>query len=194
MIRRTTWILLGFLVLVGIGYAVLQQGAGTPAAGEQASPTEDLWTLVAEQVDTVRLVDPASHALVVVRRDPQSGWRMVAPRIGEADAGRIEMALAGILAPAVRQSLEEPGNLADFGLAQPQAQITVIMVDGSSRSLDVGSLDPTGTVYYVRLADAGAVDMVSRYSMDDLLGLIQDPPYPVPTGTPSAVSEGTVVP
>jgi hypothetical protein len=104
------------------------------------------------------------------------------------------MALAGMLAPAVRQSLEHPGDLADFGLAQPQAQVTVIMVDGTSRSLDVGSLDPTGSVYYVRLAEGGTVDMVSRYSLDDLLGLIQDPPYPAPTATPSSAVEGTMIP
>ncbi len=119
---------------------------------------------------------------------------MSAPRTGEADAGRIEMALAGMLAPAVHQSVEDPGDLAEFGLAQPQARVTFIMVDGTSRSLEVGSLDPTGSVYYVRLAEASAVDMVSRYSVDDLLGLIKDPPYPAPTATPTPVGLGTPIP
>jgi len=194
MIRRTTWILLGFLVIAGIGYAVLRQMEAKAPAGEPAALTETLWNLIAEQVDSVRLVDPASSRLIVIGRDPQSGWRMSAPRRGEADAGRIEIALAGLLAPAVREALEDPGDLAAFGLAPPQARITVIMVDGTSRSLEVGSLDPTRSVYYVRLSEASEVEMVSRYSMDDLLGLIQDPPYPLPTSTPTGVAGETAIP
>src|SRR3990172_2359922 len=194
MIRRTTWILLGFLVIASIGYAVSRQMGAKAPAGEPAAPTESLWNLIAEQVDSVRLVDPTSGRLIVIRRDPQSGWRMSAPRSGEADAGRIELALAGLLAPAIRETLADPGDLAAFGLAPPQARITVIMIEGTSRSLDVGSLDPTGSVYYVRLTEGSELDMVSRFSMDDLLGLIQDPPYAPSMATPTGVLGESMAP
>ena len=189
MVRRTTWILLGVLALAAIGYAVWRP-TGTPSSGVEPTTTaENLWILNADQLEIVRLVDQTDGGLLVVQRDPQSGWRMLAPRIGEADAGRIELAVAWLLAPAIRESLENPGDLAPFGLDPPQAEVTVILRDGSSRSLDVGRLDPTGSVYYVRLPESSIVAMVSRYGVDDLLGLIEDPPYlpetPTPEGSPS---------
>jgi len=188
MVRRTTWVLLGALGLAAIGYAALGQAGTQSSEVEPTAAAENLWNLNADQVDTVRLVDRTNGGLLVVQRDPQSGWQMLAPRIGEADAGRVELAVAWLLAPEIRDSLENPGDLATFGLNAPQAVVTLILVDGSSRSLEIGRLDPTGSVYYVRLPESEALAMVSRYGVDDLLGLIEDPPYlaetPTPEGSP----------
>ena len=193
MVRRTTRILLGVLGLTALGYAAWQWSGAPTSDVEPTAAAVQLWNLNADQVETVRIVGPRDGNLLVVRRDPASGWRMLAPRIAQADAGRIELALEWLLAPPIRDALEEPGDLASFGLQPPQARLTVIFEDGRSRSLDIGALDPTGSVYYVRLPENPQVAMVSRYGVDDLLGLIEDPPYTPETPTPTgSVAEGEV--
>src|SRR3989304_7901743 len=106
MVRRTTWILLGVLAFVAIGYAAWRRTAAPTPEAEPTTTAGNLWNLSADQVDSVRLVDQTDRGLLVVQRDPQSGWRVLAPRTGEADAGRIEFTLAWLLAPAIPESLE----------------------------------------------------------------------------------------
>jgi hypothetical protein len=194
MIRRTTWVLLALLVLVAVGYAALRLPATPPLASAPTAAEGQLWTLSADQVDTLRLVDRSDGGLLVVQRDPQSGWRMTAPRVDEADSGRIELALAWLLAPGVSQWLEDTSDLAAFGLEPPRAQFSVTLNDGSGRSIDVGRLDPTGSVYYVRLAGSSEVAMVSRYGVDDLLALIEDPPLAPATIEPAGSAVETAMP
>jgi len=194
MVRRTTWILLGVLAVVAVAYGLWRRASAQKVDAEPTAAPVQLWSLTADQIETLRLVNLSSGRLLVVRRDPLAGWQMTAPRIVEADSGRIEMALGWLLAPDVRQSLEDPGDLSAFGLEPPQARLTVLLKDGASRTLEVGRIDPTGSVYYVRLPGGSAVALVSRYGVDDLLGLIEDPPYLPATPTPSAAPQATAMP
>jgi hypothetical protein len=130
----------------------------------------------------------------LLRRDPQLAWRMLAPTTGGADAGRVEAALTAVLAPVVQQSLDLATDLEPFGLAPAHYRITLLMTDGTAHSMDVGIVDPTGSVYYVQVPGDGRVLMVSRFSLEDLLGLLETPPYPLPTETPTAPTGPTETP
>jgi len=194
MVRRTTWILLGVFAAAALLYfGGIRLAAGSP----EATPTElpgSPWSLLAEQVESIRVTDLSASDLVVVKRDPTEGWRMLAPALSAAEAGRIEAALASALAPTVRQTLAAGADLGPYGLDPARFRLTLLMVDGTSRSIDVGDLDPTGSVYYARLPGEGRILMVSRFSLEDLLTLVAVPPYPVPTETPGADPGLTPVP
>jgi hypothetical protein len=194
MIRRTTWILLGVLVAAVLVYTGWQRFAPAEADVTPTAVTESLWSLLPEQVDSVRLTDLADPRVVVVVRDVEQGWRMQAPAVGSADAGRIEAALAGVLAPPIQQSLDAPADLEPFGLAPAHYRVTLLMGDGTARSVDVGAVDPTGAVYYVVLPGEKRVLMVSRFSLEDLLGLLASPPYSLPTETPTVGTVATEAP
>jgi hypothetical protein len=165
------------------------QAETTPTLGPD-SP----WSLAPEQVDTIRLTDPGGAAVVVLQRDPDQGWRMRAPAMGEADAGRIEAALTAVLAPVVAQAMESPEELEPFGLRPPQIRLTLLLADGTALSMDVGAIDPTGSVYYTQVQGDGRLLMISRFSLEDLLGLLGAPPFPLPTGTPLPTEIGTGTP
>ena len=192
MVRRTTWILLAVLVVVALAYAGWQRFA--PAAGT-ATPTaalESPWSLSPEQIASLRISQVAGPGVVVLRRDPDQGWKMVTPPSSGSDSARIEAALTSALAPAVSEIIDAPADLGPFGLAPAQYHLTLLMKDGSSHSMDVGKIDPTGGVYYARLPGDARVWMVSRFSLEDLLGLVDTPPYPLPTATATTV--GTLTP
>lgn len=184
MIRRTTWILLGVLAVVAVGYAAL--GRLSPAESDQATatPEETVWTLAGEEIESFRVVDPAESRVVLLARDPEAGWRLLAPAIGPADAGRVEMALASLLSPRVRQRLEEPEDPQAFGLDPVARTVTVFLKDGTTRTLEIGAVDPTGSVYYVRRQGEAGLLLVARFSLDEVLGLLAEPPVSEPTATP----------
>lgn len=183
MVRRTTWILLAALAVAALAYLGWQRWAPQPAEPTAAAGPQTAWSMTAEQVESIRVTDLANPGVLVVRRDADEGWRMLAPGLGGAEAGRIEAALAGVLAPTVRQSLEGAQDLAAFGLSPARFRLTLLMVDGSAHSMDVGSVDPTGSIYYAALPGDGRVLMISRFDLEDLLGLMETPPYPPPTAT-----------
>ncbi len=191
MIRRTTWILLAVLAAAIGGYLALRQ----PPAGLELplpTPQETAWTLSAEQVVSFRVLDRASASVVVLKRDSVEGWRMLAPAVGPADPGRVEMTLASLLAPPVRQRLAEPEDPAAFGLDLPGRSVTIFLADGTTATLEIGDLDPTGTVYYVRVQGASGILLLTRFGLDDVIGLLSDPPFPPATPTPEP--EATVAP
>lgn len=185
MVRRTTWILLGAFAVVVLAYAGWRRFAPAPAEATPTAGPESPWSISPEQVETIRLADLSDPAVVVLRRDLESGWRMLAPAIGGADAGRVEAALTAMLAPVVAQTLDPATDLELFGLSPAQYRMTLLMVDGTAHSMDVGAVDPTGSVYYAQVPGDGRVLLVSRFSLEDLLGLLGTPPYPLPTETPA---------
>jgi len=191
MVRRTTWILLGAFAVVVLAYAGWRRFAPAPADATPTAGPESPWSISPEQVESIRLTDLSDPALVVLRRDLEAGWRMLAPAIGGADAGRVEAALTAVLAPVVAQTLDTPTDLEPFGLSPAHYRMTLLMVDGTAHSMDVGAVDPTGSVYYVQVPGDGRVLMVSRFSLEDLLGLLGTPPYPLPTETPAPAASET---
>ena len=186
MVRRTTWILLCAFVIVLAAYAGWQRFGPAPVEAIPTAGPQSPWSVSPEQVDSIRLTGLADPAVVVVRRDPEIGWRMLAPAVGGADAGRIEAALTSVLAPVVAQVLDPAEDLVPFGLSPAMYRLTLLMVDGTAHSMEVGAVDPTGSVYYAQVPGETRVLMVSRFSLEDLLGLLEAPPYPLPTETPPA--------
>jgi len=191
MVRRSTWLLLAALAVSILGYLAWQRSAETGSDIQPESPPEFVWSVLAEDVRAVRVVDLVAGRVFVVRREAETGWRMVAPAIAEADAGRVEAAVAGVLSPSIRQSLPESDDLAAYGLAPAAYRVSLFLSDGTVKSIDVGSLDPTGSVYYVQAPGDPRILMITRFSLEDLLGLVAEPPLVEPTATPM---DGTVVP
>lgn len=184
MVRRSTWILLGVLGVLALAYFAWERFAPDDAEAPTAT-AEILWTVMAEQVDTVRVVDLQGRRVVLARRDPDLGWRLVSPVAGAGDSGAIEMGVASLTSPGVRQRIADPGDLAAFGLAPAAYRVTLILRDGTARSADVGELDPTGSVYYVIVPGAMDIVMVSRFALEEALGWLAEAPLAQPTVGPT---------
>jgi hypothetical protein len=42
--------------------------------------------------------------------------------------------------------MDLPGDLEPFGLQPPQVRLTLLLADGTAHSMDVGAIDPTGSL------------------------------------------------
>jgi hypothetical protein len=73
------------------------------------------------------------------------------------------------------------------GLSIPEYTLIIHFTSGVERKAEIGVITPTESGYYVRNAD-GEIVIVSKSSLDSLLGLLTNPPYletPLPS-TPEA--------
>src|SRR3972149_2498379 len=122
MVRRMPWIMLGAFSVVVLAYAGWRRFAPAPAEATPTAGPESPWSISPEQVESIRLTDLADPAVVVLQRDLEAGWRMLAPAIGGADAGRIEAALTAMLAPVVAQAIDPAPGLEPFGLPPGRAR------------------------------------------------------------------------
>jgi len=86
--------------------------------------------------------------------------------------------------PNVSRVLSGQRDLQPFGLADPATRVTLLLEDGSTQAFDVGGAVGIGGRTYVRAGGGQDIQVVSQYSLDDVLGLLEDVPVLPPTSTP----------
>ena len=83
------------------------------------------------------------------------------------------------------------------GLKGLEYILTVKFKSGTERTVKIGVVTPTESGYYVQDTAGGDVMIISKSSVDALLGLLNDPPYletPTPSPAPSQTDSATSTP
>jgi hypothetical protein len=115
----------------------------------------------------------------------QQSWFIEQPAGCQYDSSSISSSLSQLQTFKVLVSLEVPPALADVGLSTPTYSLLLTFNDGSTQTLSVGSIVPTGTGYYIQ-ANHGSVVVVSKISIDSLFNLVSTvcaTPTPEPSAT-----------
>jgi hypothetical protein len=198
MIRRSTWIFLGLFVAVlafawGFQrYQAQRKANTTPTAAVDSQAILDLQE---SSVANLRVENDQGQA-IVLGRDTEGLWTVLEPQGGgKTDTGRAESAMTQLLSLRSQFALEMPDNLQEYGLLNPAYTITLTLNGGEKHILQVGMEAPAVSGYYIRL-DNGPPLVVSKFSLDPVLEMIENPPYaatetplilPDESGTPGAI-------
>ena len=193
MIKRPTWILLVILGLVVVAYFVIKNRSS--ATSIQPTPTALGNNFLVTQSDgtlqILRIYDKQNH-IVQMQRDIGGTWIVTLPTPGTADQALAEAAETQVGALRIVTALDNQLNLVDAGLDSPAYTIELTFVSGLKHVIQVGTLTPTNSGYYV-LYDAGNLYVVSQSGIDALLNLLTAPPFPA-TETPLPTIEETATP
>jgi hypothetical protein len=185
MIRTSTVVYIILLLALVGAYFYLRQRPEPAEIELTAAPTEVVSYLFSEEEGTpssIRLESKAGDA-VEVRRDADNAWIMTQPLEAKADQAAAEAAASQVTTMRILDTVPdvEPEIV---GLTEPEYTLAVGFAEGVERSIEVGVITPTESGYYVRNA-AGEIVIVSRSSIDALLGLLANPPY-LETPTPGS--------
>lgn len=194
--RQRPWlptvILVGIVVLLVL-FVIFVMPNLEPPPDSDAQPTLALlWSFAGEELVSISVT--TGFQTTTVERSGMT-WRVIEPTPGDADILRVYNAADQV---AMMRSRILKGDLADFGLAEPQAEVTLGLSDGTTVSFTVGDQSPTRTDYYVRKENDPDIHLVAASNIDGLLDMINNPPYPptpipptspVPTETPEAPVE-----
>lgn len=187
MIRTSTVVYI-VLLLVLVGAYFYLRDRQEPAEIElTVEPTEVISYLFSEEEGTPSSIRIESKAgeIVEVARDADNAWTLTQPLEAKADQAAAEAAATQATTMRILDTV--PGVEPEVvGLAEPEYTLVVDFADGGERSVDIGVITPTESGYYVRNT-AGEIVIVSRSSIDALLGLLENPPV-LETPTPALLA------
>jgi hypothetical protein len=113
-------------------------------------------------------------------------WVVVAAPEGtdtdlSVDTFRLENAAGTLLSTTSITTLEDVTGLAQYGLESPAYTIEFETALAREQTLFVGDLNPGGMMYYVQVPDDDRVFMVNQFSLNSVTGLVDEPPFVIPT-------------
>lgn len=181
MIRRPTWILLA-LFAVSLGAAWLWQRSQENQTEEQptATPAARLLDLETDGIRDLQIEDAQGNRLFL--RQLGTIWVMEEPERQNVDIEKVNTAIEQLVSAEVINTLSTPPAQEQTGLVTPAYVLTITDLQGQAHVLDVGSVTPTQSGYYVR--KDGTVYVVGKFEIDDLVDLLKNPPGLPPTATP----------
>ncbi len=177
MIKRPTWFLLAILALVIVAYFVIKNRL--PAASTTATPTALGNNFLVTQADgvleSIHIADKQNR-VVQMQRDSRGTWIVELPTLGAADQALAGAAETQVGSLRIVSTLDSQLNLVDAGLDSPAYTIELTFTSGLKHLIQVGTLTPTSSGYYVRF-DTANIYVVSQPGIDALLNLLAAPPY-----------------
>lgn len=182
MIRKSTWIVLFVLAgLVGLSFYLRDQKA-KQAAQVTPSPASATLFRSTEGSPTDIKIESSLGTSVEIGRDQTGKWVLKAPAEAPADQAAAEAAATQLGALRVLSTVKLGPDI--IGLDKPAYSLTVAYPGGKAHKLNIGSVTPVQTGYYVQL-DGAQSQVVDKVGLDALLGMLTQPPY-LATPTPPA--------
>ena len=190
MIKRSTWLMLAVFTLVIAAYLIIRSrtSAGSTELTPTATGTNFLITQADGTLQSLRIYDKQNH-ITQMQRDTSGTWIITLPTPGNADPSSAGAAETQVDALRIVTILDNQLCLKDAGLDFPSYTMDLVFTSGKQHVIEVGTLTPTNSGYYVRF-DAGNIYVVSKDGIDALLNLVTAPPY-LATETPLPTIEVT---
>ena len=144
---RNTLVLL--LVLLGLG-AYLHFVERPSEQREEAA--KKLVTLNKDDVTGVTLAYP--DRTIVLEKNAEGHWRITQPVAADADDPVVNNMLVAVAEADVSRTLEDVGEkLPSYGLAPPEATVTLVLKQGSVPPIKVGKTTQIGSAAYLQKGD-----------------------------------------
>jgi Domain of unknown function (DUF4340) len=187
MIRRPTVVYITILlaVLAVFWYFNSQE---QPAEMEATpGPTSDVSYLFPAEGSgpTSIQIQAKSGEILELVRDAEGAWVLKQPIEAGAEQGSSEAAASQVMTMRILEKIPKI-DPALVGLKEPEYILTVKFNQDTERTVKIGVVTPTESGYYVQDSSGGDVLIISKSSVDALLGLLTAPPYlDIPTPSPS---------
>jgi len=179
---RNILILFAILLALG-GYFYFSK---TPELPPKVEPRVFLWNIEMGEMQHIKIRLPRedkSVAFVKISQESKFPWYFDDPQRSEVDVARwgIEFLLTGPGAERVIAKNATEEKLTEFGLAQPQMEITLILEDGDILNITIGDRAPDGNTFYVQALNSNDVYLVDYTWYEVLERLVKEPPYAPPS-------------
>lgn len=187
MIRRNTWIVLVFFVILLAGTLFWQR------TKQQSEPTvtptvalgnERLFNLGSVSVSGITIQDEQGNKAIYERSETGT-WSMTYPTPQEIESFKLQTALTDLLSARILTPLDPGASLSNYGLQPAKYRLLMQLDNGKQITVDIGNPTSIESGYYVVTSDSETAYVVSKTNLDSALDLLASPPY-LPTPTPEA--------
>ena len=178
---RTILILLVVLLALG-GYFYF---ASRPEPAPEPEPQLYVWLIDMDEIQHIEIRLPSEGQSQAFMKEEDMTWHFDDPQKSAVDmqrwGGGIPLILSG---PGTERVIAENATqekLAEFGLAQPQMELTLTLDSGETLNITVGDRTPDGRAFYIQAPGSNDVALVDYTWYDVLERLVKEPPYLPPT-------------
>ena len=205
--RRSTIVIILLLLIVAGAYYYVNNHAKSADVSLTHEPTTQAVSYLFNAQDGIPTdirVESKTGETVELARNAQNAWALKQPIETAAEQGAAEAAASQVTTIQVTDHLPNTVSLKDVGLDAPAYTLIVKFTNGVERKANIGVVTPSESGYYVQLDGAGQIVIVSKDSIDALIGLLTNPPYaetltpsptaPTPTETPLPPTLGPATP
>ena len=178
---RNVLILLAILLVLG-GYFYFSSVPQPPPKGETKVY---VWWIDMEDIQHIVISLPRDGESQAFIKEEDRSWHFDDPQRSPVDmqrwGGGIPLLLSGPGVDRViaRNASEE--KLAEFGLAQPQMEITLTLENDEVLSIKVGDTTPNSNNHYVQAPGSNDVALVDYTWYYEIERLVKEPPYAPPS-------------
>jgi hypothetical protein len=126
------------------------------------SPKRDkVFAVESDKIDELE-VKAESGERTTLRRNGKT-WQIVQPAPAAVDEAAVSGITSNLSSVEIQRVVDEtPGDLKEFGLAEPRVEIA-FKSGGQQRRLQIGQKTPSGTDVYAKLGDQKKVFLISSY-------------------------------
>jgi len=146
-----------------------------------------VWLVKMEEIQHIEIQlrhEDKSQAFIKVREGDKFPWYFDDPQRSSVNmtrwGGGIPLLLSGPGANRVIAENATEEKLTEFGLTQPQMEITLTFETGENLSIAVGNRTPDGNAFYVQAPGTNDVALVDYTWYGVLERLVREPPYASP--------------
>ena len=176
-------ILLVILLAVGGGYYF----SNVPEVPETPEARQFVWMIDMEEIKHIEIRLPREdmgQSFIKIEEEDKFPWYFDDPQRSDVDVerwgGGIPLLLSGPGAGRIIAKNATPEKLTEFGLTQPQMEITLILENEYIMNILVGDSTPNGAYYYVQAPRTNDVALVDFTWYEVLERLVTEPPYASP--------------
>ena len=194
MIRKTTWIIVLIFAVLLAAVFLWQRSQDEKAAeatpdGSEAAVGDQYLFNVEGEVAGLR-IEHVSDKAVDLAKDETGQWTLTGASPSPLDSAAMDSVISDLAVLSVVSRLQNPPQLEDLGLNPPSYRILVTLRNGDQLIASVGKITPTGSGLYVLSGDRWVL-IVSEYSLQSILDLVDNPPYPpTPYPLPAELTPG----
>ncbi len=159
-----------------------------PEAPETLEPQEYVWLIDMEEIKHIEIQLPRedkSEAFIKISEEDKFPWYFDDPQRSAVDTDRwgggITLLLSGPAAGRIIAKNASTEKLTEFGLTQPQMDITLILENEYIMNIKVGDMTPNGLYCYVQAPGTNDVALVDYTWYDVIERLVTEPPYASPS-------------
>jgi hypothetical protein len=168
---QTTAVLAAILIALGAFYYVYEVRLG-PEREKAEGRKGRVFT--AEPGDVTQVTLRRGGEVVELKREGE-GWQMLGPIKARGERGPIDEILTNVVTAKMdREIAAQPGNLSDFGLDKPAAEVTLGLKDGKQLGLLLGAKSPTGVWVYAQERGKPSVFVVGDSVLRDATRPVAD--------------------
>jgi len=181
---KSILVLLVILLAVG-GYFYF---TNTPEPPPKSEPRVYVWSIELDEIQHIEIVLPRenkSEAFIKIPEEDKFPWHFDDAEKTKVDVARwgggIPLLLSGPGAERIIAKNPTEEKLTEFGLTQPQMEITLTLEDGDVLNITVGDRTPDDNTFYVQGPNSNDICLVDYTWYEVLERLVKEPPYVPPS-------------